>query len=411
MTELITSYPKDKIKILLLEGIHPVAKDLLHKAGYDQVVMYNKALDHDELMQEIKDAHLIGIRSKTQLTDAIIQSAPKLLGIGCYCIGTNQVDLTTAAHLGVAVFNSPYSNTRSVAELVIAECIMLLRRAVEKSVAAHSGIWLKDANQSYELRGKKLGIVGYGHIGTQVSVMAEALGMEVVYYDIVPKLPLGNAKPLSSLDQLLEIADIVTLHVPASPDTHNMINADTLKKMKQGSILLNLSRGSVVHITDLVASLKQGHLLGAGLDVFPHEPASKNEKFVSELQNLPNVILTPHIGGSTIEAQENIAIDATSKLLNFIDSGSSVGSHSIPELSLPIQRNTHRILHIPKNVPGVLSEINGQLSKNKINILGQYLKTNDSIGYVVLDVDKNISKNALELLKKVKATIKVRMLY
>jgi len=411
MSNFTTSYPKDKIKILLLEGIHPLAKTQLAQAGYHQVTMDSGAMDLDELKEHIKDTHLIGIRSKTQITADILRAAPKLLGIGCYCIGTNQVDLDMASELGIAVFNSPYSNTRSVAELVIAECIILLRRVIEKNMAAHQGLWLKDAKNSFELRGKKLGIVGYGHIGTQVSVMAEAMGMEVFYYDIIPKLPLGNAKAMASLEALMEVADILTLHVPSTTDTRDMINAQSLTLMRPGTILLNLSRGSVVKIPDLVAALKSGHIAGAGIDVFPHEPASKNEAFVSELQNLANVILTPHIGGSTEEAQENIAQDATYKLIHFLESGATVGSHSIPELNLPVQRDTHRILHIHDNVPGVLSAINSALSKMGVNILGQYLKTNERVGYVVLDVEKNASKLALEGMSQVPNTIKARILY
>ncbi len=412
MTEnKITSYPKEKINILFLENISDVAVKHFNAAGYTNVKKINGALSEDELAAAIKNVHLLGIRSKTQITKKILDAADKLQAIGCFCIGVNQVDLEVATKNGVVVFNAPYSNTRSVAELVIGASIMLIRKIVDKNKAAHEGRWLKEASGSYELRGKTLGIIGYGNIGKQVSVMAESLGMKVIFYDTETKLPLGNAENRKSLKEVVSKSDIVTLHIPELASTKNLINKNTLKYFKKGSILINYARGEVVDLDALRKALLEGRLSGAAVDVFPVEPERNGDKFSTPLQGMSNVLLTPHIGGSTQEAQHNIGDDVSGKLFNYLEKGISTGSHTIPELSLPPQEGTHRILHIHNNVPGVLSEINGQLSKNKINILGQYLKTNDAIGYVVLDVDKNISRNALELLKKVKATIKVRMLY
>ena len=406
-----TSYPKEKIKILFLENISDVAVKRFKAAGYSNVKIINGALSEAELISAIKDVHLLGIRSKTQITKKILDAAAKLQAIGCFCIGVNQVDLTTATKNGVVIFNAPYSNTRSVAELVIGASIMLIRKIVDKNKAAHAGIWLKEASGSYELRGKTLGIIGYGNIGKQVSVLAESLGMKVIFYDTETSLPLGNAEDRKSLKDIVSQADIVTLHVPELPTTKNLINKNLLKHFKQGSILINYARGEVVDLNALRTALQDGHLSGAAVDVFPAEPEKNGDRFSSPLQDVNNVLLTPHIGGSTQEAQQNIGEDVSIKLFNYLEKGISTGSHSIPALALPPQEGTHRILHIHENVPGVLSEINTQLSKHKINILGQYLKTNDAIGYVVLDVNKNLSKNALELLKHVKATIKVRMLY
>lgn len=405
------SYPKDKIKILLLEGIHPSAVKTFTDHRFTHIETHDVAWDEDELLEQVEDVQVIGIRSKTQITEKVIQKAEKLKAIGCFCIGTNQVDLDAAIEAGVAVFNSPYSNTRSVAELVIAESIMLMRRIPLRDKKAHEGIWLKDASNSFEVRGKKIGIIGYGHIGSQVSVLAENMGLNVFYYDVEPKLPMGNATRVDSLDELLRISDIVTLHVPATPNTKKLIGASQLATMKKGSILLNLSRGSVVDIPALKDAIESGHLAGAGIDVFPVEPESKGDPFKTELQNLPNVILTPHIGGSTLEAQYNIGLDVATKLTQFIDNGTSVGSHSVPPLNLPKQKNAHRILHIHENKPGVLSEINRLLSDMEINILGQYLKTNDRIGYVVLDIDKNHDDEILEGMNNVKHTIRTRVLY
>jgi D-3-phosphoglycerate dehydrogenase len=406
-----TSYPKDKIKILLLENISDVSVEEFKEAGYTNIKKLTGALDEKELIQEIKDVHLLGIRSKTQITEKVLGRANKLLGIGCYCIGTNQVNMKSATEKGVAVFNAPHANTRSVAELVIGLSIMLIRKIVDKNTAAHKGIWQKDAKGSYELRGKILGIVGYGNIGSQVSVMAEALGMDVIYYDVESKLPHGNAKQVRSLKELLKRANVVTLHIPSEVSTRNLINEQTLAFMRKGSILINYSRGDVVDLDALKNALASGQIAGAAIDVFPEEPEKNGASFTSVLQNLPNVILTPHIGGSTEEAQLNIGLDVTSKLLNYLERGSTMGSHSVPSLNLSLQAKTHRILHIHKNVPGVLGEINSKLSSHGINILAQYLKTNDEIGYVVLDVDTSLSKEALALLKEVKSTIKVRMLY
>jgi D-3-phosphoglycerate dehydrogenase len=407
----ITSYPKEKINILFLENISDVAVKYFNASGYVNVRKLNGALSEEQLIKEIKNVHLVGIRSKTQLTAKVLAAAEKLQAIGCFCIGVNQVDLKAATKQGVAVFNAPYSNTRSVAELVIGVSIILIRKILDKNKAAHEGIWLKDATGSFELRGKTLGIIGYGNIGSQVSVLAEGLGMKVIYFDTETKLPLGNAVNAKTLKDMVSKSDIVSLHVPELPSTKNLINKNLLKYFKKGSILINYARGEVVDIDALAKSLSDGHLGGAAIDVFPWEPEKSGDKFTSPLQGLNNVLLSPHVGGSTQEAQHNIGDDVSSKLFNYLEKGISYGSHTIPALSLPPQEGTHRILHVHNNVPGVLSEINTTLSKNKINILGQYLKTNDTIGYVVLDVDKGLSKNAMELLKKVKATIKVRILY
>lgn len=406
-----TSYPKDKIKILLLENISDVSVQEFKEAGYASVEKLSGALDEKELAQKIKDVHLLGIRSKTMITPKVLAKANKLLGIGCYCIGVNQVNMKSAVEHGVAVFNAPHANTRSVAELVIGLSIMLIRRIPDKNKAAHAGTWQKDAKGSYELRGKTLGIVGYGNIGSQVSVLAEALGMDVIYYDVEPKLPHGNAKQVRSLRELLKRSNIVTLHVPSDASTRNIINEQTLSYIKKGALLINYSRGDVVDLDALSAAIKSGQVGGAAVDVFPEEPEKNGAKFQTVLQNLSNVILTPHIGGSTEEAQTNIGLDVTSKLLNFLEKGISTGSHSIPALNLPMQAKTHRILHIHKNIPGVLGEINSLLSSHNINILGQYLKTNEAIGYVVLDVDSTLSKEASNLLKTAKGTIKSRLLY
>ncbi len=411
MKQKTTSYPKDKIKILLLENISDVSVEEFKEAGYVNVKKVSGALSEQDLIKEIKDVHILGIRSKTQVTEKVLAKANKLLAIGCYCIGINQVNIKAATEKGVAVFNAPYANTRSVAELVIGLSIVLIRRITDKNKAAHLGIWQKEAKGSYELRGKTLGIVGYGNIGSQVSVMAEALGMNVIYYDVESKLPHGNARQIRSLKELLKRSNIVTLHVPSEASTRYMINEHMLSHFKKGSILINYSRGDVVDLTALKNAITSGQLSGAAIDVFPEEPEKNGAKFSSVLQNVPNVILTPHIGGSTEEAQFNIGLDVTSKQLSYLEKGVSTGSHSIPALSLPMQAKTHRILHIHKNVPGVLGEINSKLSAHNINILGQYLKTNDEIGYVVLDVDTALSNEAFNLLKGVKSTIRVRMLY
>jgi D-3-phosphoglycerate dehydrogenase len=406
-----TSYPKEKINILFLENISDAAVKYFKDAGYASVRKVGGALSEEQLINEVKDVHLLGIRSKTQITSRVLDAAKKLQAIGCFCIGVNQVDLKSAKNHGVVVFNAPYSNTRSVAELVIGLAIMLIRRIPDKSKAAHEGIWLKEAKGSYELRGKTLGIIGYGNIGTQVSILAEALGMKVIFYDTVTKLPLGNAVAKKTLKEVVSQADIVTLHVPETAQTKNLINKTVLKQFKKGSILLNYARGEVVDLEGLARTIEEGLISGAAIDVYPWEPEKNGDRFETPLQHLPNVILTPHIGGSTEEAQENIGGDVSNKLFQYLETGMTIGSHTIPPLSLPTQEGTHRILHIHKNVPGVLSEINTTLSHHNINILGQYLKTNDEIGYVVLDIDKKLSNQALELLKEVKQTLKTRLLY
>ncbi|MFN4284474.1 MAG: phosphoglycerate dehydrogenase [Lacibacter sp.] len=406
-----TSYPREKINILLLENISERAVNQIKAHGYVNVRKLNSALGEEELIKEIKDVHLLGIRSKTQITERVLQAATKLQAIGCFCIGVNQVNLKAATARGVVVFNAPYSNTRSVAELVIGLSIMLIRRIPDKNKAAHDGIWLKDAKGSFELRGKTMGIIGYGNIGSQVSVLAEAMGMKVLYYDIVTKLPLGNAMQVRSLKELLAAADIVSLHVPETPQTKNLINKTNLKHFKKGAILLNYARGEVVDLEAVRKCLLEGHLSGAAIDVFPVEPEKSGDRFQTPLQDLPNVILTPHIGGSTEEAQQHIGEDVSNKLLQYLERGITIGSHTVPELALPTQEGAHRILHIHNNVPGVLSAINTELSRHNINIVAQYLKTNDQIGYVVLDVDRSLSKKALQLLRDVKETIKVRLLY
>lgn len=406
-----TSYPKEKIRILFLENISDQAVKNFQRQGYTQVEKITKALTEDELIREIKDVHILGIRSKTKITPKILDAARKLQAIGCFCIGVNQVDLAAATKNGVVVFNAPYSNTRSVAELVVGLAIMLIRRIPDKNKAAHEGIWMKDARGSFELRGKTLGIIGYGNIGSQVSVLAEAMGMKVLFYDAETKLPLGNAMDAKSLKDLVGKSDVITLHVPDNAQTKNLVNKSLLKNFKKGSILINYARGEVVDLEALRAAIVEERIGGAAIDVFPWEPEKNGDRFQSPLQDLPNVILTPHIGGSTEEAQQNIGEDVSAKLFNFLEKGITFGSHTVPGLALPPQEGTHRILHIHKNVPGVLSEINTELSKHKINILSQYLKTNEDIGYVVLDVDKKLSNQALQLLKEVKATIKVRLLY
>lgn len=406
-----TSYPKEKINILLLENISDTAVKFFKEQGYTSVKKLGGALSEEDLIREIKDVHLLGIRSKTQITAKVLDAAKKLQAIGCFCIGVNQVDLKSATAHGVAVFNAPYSNTRSVAELVIGLSVMLIRRITDKNKAAHEGIWMKEAKGSYELRGKTLGIIGYGNIGAQVSVLAEAMGMRVIFYDTVTKLPLGNAVAKRTLKEVISEADIISLHVPETPSTKNMINKAVLKNFKKGSILINYARGEVVDLDALARCMQEGQIVGAAIDVYPWEPEKNGDRFQTPLQGLPNVILTPHIGGSTEEAQQNIGEDVSNKLFQYLEMGGTIGSHTVPPLNLPPQEGTHRILHIHKNVPGVLSAINTELSNHKINILGQYLKTNEEIGYVVLDVDKKISNTALQLLKEIKETIKVRLVY
>lgn len=406
-----TSYPKEKINILFLENISDKAVQLFKNNGYANVKKLSGAISEEELIKEIKNVHLLGIRSKTQITEKVLETAEKLQAIGCFCIGVNQVNLKAATKKGVVVFNAPYSNTRSVAELVIGLSIMLIRRIPDKNKAAHNGIWNKEAKGSFELRGKTLGLIGYGNIGSQVSVLAEALGMRVIFYDTETKLPLGNATRYGSLEDLAGEADIISLHVPETKQTKNLITDELLTLCKKGAIVINYARGEVVDLDALAKHLTSGHLGGAAIDVYPWEPEKNGDSFTTPLQGLSNVILTPHIGGSTEEAQENIGEDVSTKLFNYLEKGITNGSHTVPAIGLPPVEGAHRILHIHNNVPGVLSAINTTLSAHGINIVGQYLKTNDSIGYVVLDVDKKLSKQALELLKEVKETIKIRLLY
>ena len=405
------SLEKSKIRILLLEGVHQSALDTLNAAGYTNIEYLSHSLGEEDLIEKIADAHFVGLRSRTQLTAKVFEAAKKLVAVGCFCIGTNQVDLHAATRRGIAVFNAPFSNTRSVAELVLAQAILLLRGVPEKNARAHRGDWQKSAKDSYEIRGKKLGIVGYGNIGTQFSVLAEGLGMDVYFYDVVSKLSIGNATQVGTMQELLNIADVVSLHVPETPATKYMFKAEQLAQMKPGSILMNASRGTVVDIDALADSLRSGKLLGAAIDVFPVEPKSNTEEFVSPLREFDNVILTPHVGGSTIEAQENIGREVAEKLAMYSDNGTSVSSVNFPEVALPSHPNQHRLLHIHENVPGVMSEINQVFSENGINVCGQYLQTKEDIGYVVIDVDKAYGELALEKLLQVKGTIRARVLF
>jgi D-3-phosphoglycerate dehydrogenase / 2-oxoglutarate reductase len=404
------SYPKNRIKVLLLENIHPKAIDLFKQEGY-QIETIPGALSEDELCERIKNVAILGIRSKTLVTKKVLEHANKLMSIGAFCIGTNQVDLASCLEAGVAVFNAPYSNTRSVVELAIGEIIMLCRNTFDKSTKMHQGIWDKSAQGSVEVRGKKLGIVGFGNIGSQLSVLAEAMGMEVYYYDVVEKLQLGNARKCHSLKQLLETADIVTLHVDGRASNKNLMGAEEFASMKEGAIFLNLSRGHVVELPSLVDAIRSGKIRGAAVDVFPYEPATNAEEFVSELRGLPNVILTPHVGGSTSEAQENIGTFVPNRIMEYINTGNTYQSVNFPNIQLPELKDAHRLIHIHQNVPGVLASINSVLARNNVNILGQYLKTNEQIGYVITDINKAYDKELVNDLKCVPATIKFRMLY
>ncbi len=409
-----TSLDKSRIKILLLEGVHPSAVEAFQADGYTNIATHAKALPEPQLLEAVSDAYFIGIRSATQLTASVLEHAPRLIGIGCFCIGTNQVDLDAAQLRGVPVFNAPFSNTRSVAELALAETILLLRGIPQRNAAAHHGGWVKTATGSHEARGKCLGIVGYGHIGTQVGVLAEALGMRVVFYDIETKLTLGNVQSLPTLDALLEMADVVTLHVPETPQTFKMIGAAQLARMKPGAALINAARGTVVDVAALIQALESKHLAGAALDVFPEEPKANEDEFVSPLRRFDNVLLTPHVGGSTEEAQQNIGLEVAGKLLKYSNNGSTLGSVNFPEVSLPEHPGKHRLLHIHRNQPGVLSAINAVFSEQHINIASQYLQTNPRIGYVVIDVDGDARAETLQLKKRldeVPGTIRTRVLY
>lgn len=404
------SYPKSLIKVLLLENVHQAAVKAFEDQGFS-VEFHKGALDEDELLEKIKDVHIIGIRSKTTLTKRVLQEADKLMAIGAFCIGTNQIDLKTCSERGIAVFNAPYSNTRSVVELAIGEIIMLIRQIFPKSTQMHQGIWDKSANGSYEIRGKKLGLIGYGHIGTQLSVIGEALGMEIYYFDIVDKMPLGNAKKCRTMDEVLEVADVVSLHIDGRAENKNVITAKQFERMKEGVIFLNLARGHVVNVEDLVAALKSGKVAGAGVDVFPEEPKTNSDPFVSELIGLENVILSPHIGGSTEEAQEGIGTYVPERLLEYINNGSTTGSVNLPEVQLPLLKDCHRLLHIHKNVPGIMAKINNIFAKHSINIRGQYLKTNESVGYVIVDIEQSYSKEFVQELKGIEETMKFRLLF
>lgn len=405
------SLDKSKIKFVLFEGVHQSALDTLHSAGYSNIDYYKKALDGDELKEAIKDAHFIGLRSRTHLTAEMIEAAPKLIAVGCFCIGTNQVDLNAAKARGIPVFNAPFSNTRSVAELVLGEILLLMRNVPQANAEVHRGVWNKSATGSYEVRGKKLGIIGYGHIGSQLSIIAESLGMDVYFYDIENKLPLGNAKQLRSLEELLSSCDVVSLHVPELPSTKNLMNAARIAQLKQGAILINAARGTVVDIDALAQALKDGKLQGAAIDVFPIEPASINEEFVSPLREFDNVILTPHIGGSTAEAQENIGFEVAGKFVKYSDNGSTLSSVNFPEVSLPEHEGTKRLLHIHENRPGILNKLNQIFVEANLNIAAQYLQTDPKIGYVVVDVETNDASPLLTKLKEIDGTIRARVLY
>jgi len=408
-----TSFPKQDIKVLLLEGVSRSAVESFHRAGYSQIEYHEKALPEADLKARIAEAHIVGIRSRTHLTDDVLQQAKRLIAVGCFCIGTNQVDLGSAQRLGIPVFNAPYSNTRSVAELVVAETIMLLRGIPQKNALCHRGGWTKSAAGSFEARDKVLGIVGYGHIGTQVGVLAESLGMRVIFYDIESKLSLGNARAADSLEDLLERADVVTLHVPETPSTRLMIGTRELSHMRKGSVLINASRGTVVDIDALAASLRAQHLGGAAVDVFPTEPKGNDDPFVSPLVGMDNVILTPHIGGSTLEAQDNIGIEVASKLVRYSDNGSTLSAVNFPEVSLPEHPRSRRLLHIHRNVPGVLSRINELFSSGNINIDAQFLQTDSEVGYVVIDVaaDEKQSAELKDQLAAIPGTLRSRVLY
>ena len=405
------SLDKRQIRVLLLEGIHPSAVRSFEKAGYTNLEYIPKALDDKELEARIKEVHIVGIRSRTQLTAEVLAKAKKLFTIGCYSIGTNQVDKHAAKMLGIPVFNAPFSNTRSVAELVIAEAIMLMREVPLKNAAAHRGEWIKSASQSFEIRNKNIGIVGYGHIGSQVSILAEALGMNVYYYDIEKKLSLGKATACDTLEELLQVSDVVTLHVPETELTGNMVSTPQLSAMKKGSLLINASRGSVVDYQALAHALREKQLAGAAADVFPEEPASNQEPFRSVLRDFDNVILTPHIGGSTQEAQEKIGCEVTEKLIRYSDNGSTIGAVNFPEIALQPNENKQRFLHIHKNMPGLLRNVNYVFTAKEINIAAEFLQTDADIGYVIVDTESDLSPAILTELKKIPHTIRARMLY
>ncbi len=406
-----TSLDKDKIQILLLEGVHETAIETFSEAGYHNVTRLPGTVPEADLPGLVRDVHFLGIRSRTQLTDAVFEAAERLVAVGAFCIGTNQIDLDAASRRGVAVFNAPFSNTRSVAELVLAEAILLLRGVPEKNAQAHRGGWGKSVGTSREIRGKTLGIVGYGNIGKQLSVLAEGLGMRVLFFDTADVLPLGNAHPSHDLADLLRQSDIVTLHVPDTPATRGLVGADEIALMRDDAVFINASRGTVVDLDALAVALRDGHLAGAAVDVFPVEPRSNDEAFGSPLQGIDRVLLTPHVGGSTIEAQQNIGAEVAGKLVRYSDNGSTVTSVNFPEVALPPHPNCHRILHVHRNVPGVLAAVNGVFSRLGVNVGSQYLQTRGDLGYVVTDVDVETSDAALDALREVEGTIRARVLY
>lgn len=405
------SLEKDKIKILLLEGVHPSAIEVLQQAGYSNIEYHKGSLSGDELLSAIEDAHFVGIRSRTQLTEEVFSAAQKLIAVGCFCIGTNQVDLDAAAKRGIPVFNAPFSNTRSVAELVLGEILLLLRGIPEKNAKAHRGEWFKSADHSFEARGKRLGIIGYGHIGTQLGILAENLGMKVYFYDIENKLSLGNATQVPSLTELLNKCDVISLHVPETPETQDMMGAEEFARMKPGSIFINAARGTVVDIDSLCSALESNHIAGAAIDVFPVEPKTNNDPFESPLTKYDNVLLTPHIGGSTQEAQANIGVEVAGKMAKYSDNGSTLSAVGFPEVSLPEHKDCSRLLHIHENRPGILNQITTIFAEEGINIAAQYLQTGPEIGYVVIDVETERSEHALTKLKAIDGTIRARILH
>lgn len=405
------SLDKAKIKFLLLEGVHQNALDVLQAAGYSNIEYHKKALDADELKEAIKDAHFVGIRSRTHLTEEVLQHAQKLIAIGCFCIGTNQVDLNAAKQRGIPVFNAPFSNTRSVAELVLGEILLLMRNIPQANAEVHRGLWNKSAVGSHEVRGKNLGIIGYGHIGSQLSIIAENLGMHVYFYDVENKLPLGNAQQVRTLEELLSMSDVVSLHVPENASTKNLMSAERIAQLKQGSILINAARGTVVDIDALAQALEQGKVKGAAIDVFPTEPASINDPFESPLCRFDNVILTPHIGGSTAEAQANIGSEVAGKFVKYSDNGSTLSAVNFPEVSLPEHHGTKRLLHIHHNRPGILNQINQIFVEEGINIAAQYLQTDPAIGYVVIDIESSNTDVVLQKLRQIEGTIRARVLF
>lgn len=407
---MAVSFPKNKIKVLILENIHKHAEEIFETESYE-IEIIGRALSEEELCEKIKGVFILGIRSKTHVTAKVLEHANRLMAVGAFCIGTNQIDLSACAQKGVIVFNAPFSNTRSVVELAIGEIIMLMRRIPLMSSGMHKGIWNKSAKNSYEIRGKSLGIIGYGNIGSQLSVLAEAMGMKVYYYDLVEKLALGNAVKVDTLDELLSKVDVVTLHVDGRDENRMIFGEEHFKAMKSGSVFINLSRGFVVDIEVLAKYLKNGHIRGAAIDVFPQEPKSNQEEFISELRDSENVILTPHVGGSTEEAQVNIAEYVPARILDYINKGSTFGSVNFPNLQLPAQKDSHRLIHVHKNMPGILAKINARFSQHNINILGQYLKTNEQIGYVITDISESYPESMLEELKTIEGTIRFRVLY